>query len=88
MNETSTRNKWITEELPPNVCQMCLKLVTEDRKKGLKPPEHLQCLYGHTLAGDDAMAARELERAYQASIAGAGNGGAAATTYGYPQVVG
>ncbi len=50
MNETSTRNKWITEELPPNVCQMCLKLVTEDRKKGLKPPEHLQCLYGHKLS--------------------------------------
>ncbi len=43
-------SKWIREKLPPNVCKMCLKLVIEDRKRGLPPPKHLQCLYGHTLA--------------------------------------
>lgn len=79
----SLRHTFATYQLRAGVP---MKTVSE--RLGHAKIETTLSIYGHTLAGDDAMAARELERAYQASIAGAGNGGAAATTYGYPQVVG
>ena len=79
----SLRHTFATYQLRAGVP---MKTVSE--RLGHAKIETTLSIYGHTLDGDDAMAARELERAYQASIAGAGNGGAAATTYGYPQVVG
>ena len=37
-------------EYPPDICPVCVKLVTACRKKGLTPSPYILCAYGHRLA--------------------------------------